>query len=122
MGFESVLLTDLCCRVACVNGWNCRAAIIVFDITQKQTFDNVKNWKEDVEVNLRNKNKDPPVFIIVGNKTDLAANRQVTTEEAQAFASSLGMSYYETSAKDGVGINEMVDELGHQLLSNNTDE
>jgi GTPase SAR1 family protein len=82
----------------------------------------VKNWKEDVEVNVKNKNKEPPIFIVVGNKSDLAAEREVTTEEAQALASSLGMDYYETSAKDGLGINEMIDELSHALLKRQTSD
>lgn len=93
------------------------AVIIVFDITKPSTFHTVKNWKEDVEVNVKNRNnKEPPIFIVVGNKSDLSAERQVTAEEAQTLASSLGMDYYETSAKDGVGINEMVDQLSQALL------
>jgi small GTP-binding protein len=98
------------------------AAIIVFDITKRSSFETVKNWKEDVEVNVKNKNKDPPIFIVVGNKSDLAAERQVTTEEAQALASSLGMDYYETSAKDGVGINEMIEQLSSALLQRQTND
>jgi len=92
------------------------AAIIVFDITKRSSFDTVKNWKEDVEMNVKNKNKTPPIFIMVGNKSDLAAERAITKEEAETLAGSLGMDYYETSAKDGVGINEMIDELSHALL------
>lgn len=98
------------------------AAIIVFDITKRSSFETVKNWKEDVEVNVKNKNKEPPIFIVVGNKSDLAAERQVTTEEAQSLASSLGMDYYETSAKDGIGINEMIDQLSQALLQRHNNE
>lgn len=93
------------------------AVIIVFDITKPSTFHTVKNWKEDVEVNVKSRNnKEPPIFIVVGNKSDLAAERQVSAEEAQTLASSLGMDYYETSAKEGLGINEMVDQLSQALL------
>lgn len=67
-------------------------------------------------MNVKGRNKEPPIFIVVGNKSDLSAERQVTNEEAQTLASSLGMDYYETSAKDGVGINEMIDQLSQALL------
>lgn len=89
-------------------------------MTKRATFDSVKHWQEDVSANISSKNKELPTFIMVGNKTDLSAERQVTKEEAEALAGSLGMEYFETSAKDNQGINEMMEALSQALLQKHT--
>lgn len=53
--------------------------IIVYDVTDRQSFDNVKNWLEEIEKYVEEKTKK----YIVGNKNDLQERRQVKTEEAQ---------------------------------------
>ncbi len=42
--------------------------------------------------------------MLVGNKSDLEANRQVKTEEGKSLADSLGIKFLETSAKDAVNV------------------
>lgn len=46
------------------------------------------------------------VFILVGNKSDLEAQRQVTREEAEELAAACGMKYIETSAKEAINVEE----------------
>ena len=70
--------------------------MITYDISNKETFKNVARWTEDVK-----RYSLPNVFkILVGNKKDLDAIREVSLEEAQNYGAHLGMAdVLETSAK-----------------------
>ena len=70
------------------------AIIIAFDVTQKDTFDDVNDWNESI-----NENANPLVpKILVGNKCE-ETERKVTAEAAQKQANNLGWGYYDVSAK-----------------------
>jgi GTPase SAR1 family protein len=56
---------------------NANAALIVFDITSAQTFESMQGWVLELKKNVDN----PMVLCVVGNKIDLAKNRQVKTEK-----------------------------------------
>eukprot|EP01138_Halocafeteria_seosinensis_P010801 gb/GECG01011031.1/.p1 GENE.gb/GECG01011031.1/~~gb/GECG01011031.1/.p1 ORF type:complete len:203 (+),score=26.45 gb/GECG01011031.1/:1-609(+) len=74
--------------------------IIVYDITDRESFDNVKQWFNEIErYACANVNK-----LLVGNKCDLESKRQVDFEEAQAFADEHGIPFLETSAKDATNV------------------
>ena len=74
---------------------NANGIIVVYDITVKSSFKSLDFWIREVK-----KNTDESVkIIIVGNKTDLLAHRQVSTEEAKEYADSKGYFYAEVSAK-----------------------
>ena len=75
-------------------------AFLVFDISKKQSFENIMRWLSDVRSTAR----EGVVTVLIGNKLDLAATRQVTSEEAQAFAQKNDMMYFETSAKTGENV------------------
>ena len=81
--------------------------ILVFDITKKESFDLLEEWIKALKEN----NKFDIKKILIGNKVDLEDERQVTTEEAETFAESIGCKYYEGSAKTGYNINEALDEI-----------
>lgn len=85
------------------------AGILVFDVTRKETFNNLGNWhKEIVEAT-------PTIsLILVGNKVDL--DREVQTAEGEALAAKLGLTYIETSAKTGENINEAFRMLALQMI------
>ena len=83
------------------------AIAIVYDITSRDSFENVRKWVNDVD-RLAN----PQVCkIIVGNKTDLEEKRQVRREEGQAFADSLGVPFIETSAKNSYNVQELFNKM-----------
>ena len=96
-------------------------ALIVYDITRRQTFENVKEWIAEVYSN-GNLNT---VIALVGNKTDLEQSREVTTREAEAFAKAKGLLYVEASAKDGLNVAEIFEaparELYRRLQTNEVD-
>ena len=78
-------------------------ALVVYDISNKESFNNISTWIEDC------KNQSPKTifFVLVGNKSDLEDKRQVSTEEGQELAEKYGIPFYETSAKTGTNINEI---------------
>lgn len=79
------------------------AAIIVYDVTNKQTFSSLDKWVEDV----RNERGNSVVVAIVGNKIDKAGERCVSQQEAEDKAKALGAIYQETSAKTGENVKEL---------------
>lgn len=68
--------------------------LLVYDITRRDTFESVEMWMEQV----RKHNHGNSTFILCGNKLDREAERQVTSEEAQAWAAENGALFVETSA------------------------
>ncbi|KAJ8916899.1 hypothetical protein NQ315_013368 [Exocentrus adspersus] len=78
-------------------------AVLVYDITDEDSFNKVKNWVKE----LRKMLGTDIHLAIVGNKIDLARDRHVTLEEAQVYSEKVGAMHFETSAK----LNEGVDEL-----------
>lgn len=84
-------------------------ALIVFDVTDRQSFENMSIWINDFQ-DFTDQNQN---IIIVGNKAD-AEKRAITTEEAEAFAQAKNFKYIETSAKTGLNVNEafnMIEEI-----------
>ena len=70
--------------------------IIVYDITDKTSFDNVSNWLYEVE----EKASPDTIKLLIGNKCDLTSERLVSYEEGETFAKENGISFLETSALD----------------------
>ena len=78
-------------------------AVVVYDITNRDTFNNVSNWVEQC------KNNGPSTIslVLVGNKEDLEDKRVISYEEGEDFANRNNMQFFETSALSGKNINEM---------------
>jgi Rab family protein len=85
--------------------------LIVYDITKRSTFENVKNWYND----LIYKAEKGCIIALIGNKLDLVEKngkkREVSKEEAQSYAEDNHMLFYETSAYNGNNINDIFEEL-----------
>eukprot|EP00049_Salpingoeca_infusionum_P017511 m.353239 g.353239 ORF g.353239 m.353239 type:complete len:217 (-) comp16715_c0_seq1:358-1008(-) len=77
-------------------------ALLVYDITRRSTYNKLRTWLNDARA-LTNPNT---VIFLIGNKSDLEAKRDVTTEEAQEFAKENGLVFLETSAKTGERVDE----------------
>ena len=86
-------------------------AVIVFDITNKQTFSNCDKWVEDV----RNERGNEAVIVLVGNKIDKAEERTVSVDEAEAKAKGLDATYIETSAKTGDNVKQLFKQIATTL-------
>jgi Ras-related protein Rab-1A len=72
--------------------------VVVYDITDNDTFENVKHWLEEI-----NKNAGSSVpRLLVGNKSDMESLRQVSYQRGKQYADSVGMDFFETSAKESL--------------------
>ncbi|XP_066045325.1 ras-related protein Rab-17 [Chamaea fasciata] len=89
------------------------AALLVYDIANKQTFSRAKLWLEELEKKFL---PNEIVIALVGNKTDLAAEREVTTEEGVEFAQTKGLLFFETSAKSNHQVNDVFMSVVQELL------
>ena len=75
----------------------CDGIIIVFDVSNKESFEKINYWVKAVHDNTDSNKKIKQV--IIGNKIDLENERKVTKEEGEKMASSYSLKYFETSAK-----------------------
>ncbi|XP_026871089.1 ras-related protein Rab-43 isoform X2 [Electrophorus electricus] len=88
-------------------------AIITYDITKKASFMSVPKWMEDVK-KYGGSNIAP---LLIGNKSDLTDQRDVSFEEAQTMARQLDfMSVIETSAKDSSNVDEAFNKMASELM------
>ena len=86
--------------------------VLVFDITDRKSFDQLPRWLRDARMEA-----DPHCSVIlVGNKSDLAATRVVSREEAEEFAKVHELQYIETSALENKCIEETFNKTGTELL------
>jgi GTPase SAR1 family protein len=76
--------------------------MLVYDVTRRDTYDNLQQWLAEV----KNYSHDKIEIMLVGNKSDLKEQRQVSAEEAQALAQKHGFIFFETSAKKGENIDK----------------
>jgi len=90
-------------------------ALLVYDVTRRSTYQNLSTWLSDARRHLTNPNT---VIMLVGNKTDLAKQRQVTFEEATKFAEENGLIFIETSAKTGDGVEETFLRTARKIFEN----
>lgn len=77
-------------------------ALLVYDITKRQTFDNVQRWLRE----LRDHADSNIVIMMAGNKSDLNHLRAVSTEDAQSLAEREGLSFLETSALEAYNVDK----------------
>uniref|UniRef100_H0V3V4 Ras-related protein Rab-21 n=1 Tax=Cavia porcellus TaxID=10141 RepID=H0V3V4_CAVPO len=87
-------------------------AILVYDITDEDSFQKVKNWVKELRKMLGNE----ICLCIVGNKIDLEKERHVSIQEAESYAESVGAKHYHTSAKQNKGIEELFLDLCKRMI------
>ena len=91
-----------------------KVIILVYDITDKRSFDEVKSyWYEMVKTNADS----DAMIAIVANKNDLYDSAQVSEEEAKEFAKSVGAIFQSTSAKSDSGITTLFDNIGQKYFN-----
>lgn len=89
------------------------AALLVFDITNNDTFQRTQDWVTELRAN----STDEILMVVVGNKADLSRHRAVPKEKGREFAEAINATYVETSAKDGEGILQLFTEICRKVIS-----
>jgi len=86
-------------------------AIVVYDITNRQSFLSTSKWIDDV----RSERGNDVIIVLVGNKADLSEKRQVTVEEATAKSTQMNIMFMETSAKAGHNVKSLFKKIALSL-------
>jgi len=94
------------------------AAVLIYDITSKYTYEELKKyWVEQV------KESSPKNIIlsIIANKADLIENEQVDEEEAREYAKTINALFAITSAKNNTGVNQLFLEIAKKYTGTDSD-
>ena len=76
--------------------------VLVYDVTDRRSFESIRNWISQIQQHADvNVNK-----ILVGNKCDMLDEKVVSTEEGEKLAKEFNMSFFETSAKNDVNVEQ----------------
>ncbi len=90
---------------------NSVCAIVVYDISKKESFANISSWIED----CMDQTPKTIRIVLVGNKSDLEDKREVTIEEGQDFAKKNNLMFFETSAKTGDNISKVFEDSAKEI-------
>ena len=85
--------------------------ILIYDITNTQSFENVKAWVNQI----REEASSNVIIYIAGNKVDMEDERKVDRDDGEKLAEELGFPFVETSAKNGININETFEDLVERI-------
>ena len=90
--------------------------VVAFDVTNEESFKNVRKWMESIE-----EHADSSICkIMVGNKIDLDGDRKISLSEAQSTARSFNMEYFDASAKLNKGVKEVFECIMTQVYRKKT--
>ena len=92
--------------------------LLIYDITNRDSFKNLENWLTEIEKNASQN----VLKILIGNKNDLVDDREIKTEEGQAFANRNGMQFIETSAKMNTNVTEAFEALAKLMMQFNSEK
>ena len=93
-----------------------RACILVYDITNRDSFLGLRKWHNNIKDHLLPE----VILVVVGNKEDMIDQEASTLLEGHDYAESIGALYMRTSAKQGTGIKELFTEISKKILGVDT--
>lgn len=90
------------------------ALLLLYDVTNKTSFDNTRAWLGEINEYAQ----DDVVIMLIGNKADVSADRQVKYEDGERLAKEYGVTFMETSAKTGMNVDLAFMAVARELLYN----
>ena len=97
---------------------NYDGVFLMYDITNFKSFDSISEWIKNI---YEKKDENYPL-ILIGNKCDLKDGRKVSEEEGLETAEKYKTKYFETSAKEGINVEEAIDELIKKIITKKEEE
>ena len=97
---------------------NYDGVFLMYDITDFKSFDSISEWIKNI---YEKKDENYPL-ILIGNKCDLKDGRKVSEEEGLETAEKYKTKYFETSAKEGINVEEAIDELIKKIITKKEEE
>ena len=88
--------------------------MLVYDITKRSSFDHLQEWLDEASIHLDSRTA---VFHLIGHKSDMDADRAVTTREGRLFAEEHGLKFRETSALNGSNVEEAFNDIACDIYS-----
>merc|ERR1719445_1856455 len=88
------------------------AAILVFDVTDQSSLDNVEGWVEELKTHAG----EDIIMVLAGNKSDLKEDSGESNENAEAYSKSIDAQLFETSAKTGQGVEDLFKHVVKSLV------
>ena len=92
---------------------NANGILLIYDISNKNTFRNLSKWFNHIDTNANEQTK--ICKVLVGNKIDIS-EREVTEEEGKKFADDYGLPYFEMSAKDNINVWPVFEFITNKIL------
>ena len=93
---------------------NAQVCILVYDISRKTSFEEIKNyWFKEIKNNAL----DSIILALAGNKSDTYEFEEVSDEEAKNYAKEINAIFQKTSAKTDVGVNELFKMIGQKVVN-----
>ena len=89
-----------------------KIALMVYDMTVQNSFNNLKNWYND----LKDKNDSIEIIGVIANKSDLYEDKVIDKEEGDNYAKSINALFYETSAMDYESVSAAFEGLTKKYL------
>ena len=90
-----------------------KGILLIFDVTDKETFGHVRDWIEKIH----EESPEKITIFLVGNKIDKNDERVISNEEGKKIAEEFNISYFETSAKCNIGVEEVFTHLVKEVDS-----
>ena len=97
---------------------NADGILFVYDITNKKSFEGIKNWIQEAEEEVG----DDFQKILIGNKSDLEEERTVPLKKLEEFCLEKKINFLETSAKNNINLKEAFNKIVELIFEDKSDE
>ena len=85
--------------------------LLLYDITKKSSFDNIREWVRDIKEEVSEK----AIIFLIGNKIDMEEQRKITKEKGEELAEEFKIPFFEASAKSGENVDEVFKALYNKI-------
>jgi len=96
--------------------------IFVFDVTRRQTFEELVQWRKAFLIQIGQEGNDNFPMLVLANKVDMEDKRQVSKSEVKEWCTRQNLTFFETSAKEAVNVDNAFHNIAKIVLSKSSEE